>query len=135
MHKIGLGISVGFSDPVFMARFGLEPENKLATFPYEPAKFDKLLKERDKEAERVFKVAYDWMSEISSGGLHRWEDVAFLRKNWEGPLVLKGIQCVAVCGERKWDSVFCLTEGIVVGCEKCHGRRRRRDRHLQSWYV
>ena len=33
-----------------------------------------------------------------NGVFRSWEDVRFLKKNWEGPLIIKGILSVEVCG-------------------------------------
>jgi len=33
-----------------------------------------------------------WLQEIASGKGHKWEDLKFLKKHWDGPIVLKGIQ-------------------------------------------
>ncbi|EDR13677.1 uncharacterized protein LACBIDRAFT_230911, partial [Laccaria bicolor S238N-H82] len=63
----GVGIQVGKSDPVFMARYGKQPG--------------------------VF-FGREWLKEANSGLYRDWEDLRFLRDNWEGPLVLKGIQSV-----------------------------------------
>lgn len=79
-----------------MKRYGLTPEHTHPAFPYLPAEFDKKLQSGDKEATRIAKIAFEWMKEISSGVFRTWEDVAFLRKNWDGPLVLKGVQCPEV---------------------------------------
>lgn len=35
-----------------------------------------------------------WIGDTFSGRSHTWDDLAFLRKNWDGPIVLKGIQHV-----------------------------------------
>lgn len=68
----GVGNQIGFSDPVFRAKF---------------------------EKDQGFKVEEDivgasraWIGDVFSGKPHTWEQIAFLRKNWNGPIVLKGIQ-------------------------------------------
>ena len=38
----------------------------------------------------------EWLAEITSGMFKGWDDLAFLRQNWDGPLILKGIQSVHV---------------------------------------
>ena len=92
----GLGTSIGLSDPVFMARYGLQPDHTHSAFPYDPSQLDKKLLAGDSEAKKVAEISFGWMKEICSGLFHTWEDVAFLRKNWDGPIVLKGIQCPEV---------------------------------------
>jgi len=94
--KPGLGTSVGFSDPVFMAQFGMKPEHTHAPFPYVPGEVDKRAASGDKEAIDVMKRASAWLQETNSGHFHTWEDLKFLRDNWKRPLVLKGIQDVEV---------------------------------------
>lgn len=42
------------------------------------------------------KLGMAWLGECNSGAFKTWEDVKFLRDNWEGNLVLKGIQSVDV---------------------------------------
>ena len=52
-----------------------------------------------------------------SGAAHSWEDLELVRKEWEGPIVLKGIQHVD--DARK--AVECGMQGIVVSN---HGGRQ-----------
>ncbi|KAL1704474.1 FMN-dependent dehydrogenase [Schizophyllum commune] len=66
-----VGCQVGRSDPVFMAKFGREPIVKDDIF-----------------------LGSEWLAEITSGTFKGWDDLAFLRQNWDGPLILKGIQSV-----------------------------------------
>ncbi|PPQ63602.1 hypothetical protein CVT24_004462 [Panaeolus cyanescens] len=92
----GVGVQVGKSDPVFMARYGKQPimEGDHPEFPYDPAKFDRgILAGDDKIKEQSF-LGTEWLKEANPG-LHRtWADLKFVRDSWEGPLVLKGIQRV-----------------------------------------
>jgi isopentenyl diphosphate isomerase/L-lactate dehydrogenase-like FMN-dependent dehydrogenase len=37
----------------------------------------------------------EWVKEMSSGRQRSWDELKLIRDNWEGPLVLKGIQCAA----------------------------------------
>lgn len=69
----GIGTEFGLRDPVFRAKFEAETGTKVEDEPLSAAKA--------------------WLQGIF-GANHKWEDVAFLRKNWEGPLILKGIQDV-----------------------------------------
>lgn len=69
----GIGCQNGFSDPVFREKFakkygGATPE------------------------EKVMQAAEEWIRDVYSGAAHTWEDIALLRKHWDGPIVLKGIQ-------------------------------------------
>ncbi|GKZ30105.1 hypothetical protein AbraIFM66950_007799 [Aspergillus brasiliensis] len=70
----GVGNKLGFTDPVFRAKFEKETGSTVE--------------------EDIVGASKSWISQISSGQPQAWEKVAFLRKNWDGPLVLKGIQHV-----------------------------------------
>lgn len=91
----GVGVQVGKSDPVFMARYGKQPvTDEHPEFPYDDKKMDELFASGDPKAiEGVF-FGMEWLKEANSGLYRDWEDLRFLRDNWEGPLVLKGIQSV-----------------------------------------
>lgn len=69
----GVGTEFGLTDPVFRAKF----EEKTGTKP----------------EDNVIDASREWVQTVF-GTNHTWEDVAFLRKNWDGPLILKGIQHV-----------------------------------------
>jgi lactate 2-monooxygenase len=62
----GIGAATAFSDPVFRARLARPPEQDL------PA------------AVRLWQQMF-------TGADHGWDDLAFLRANWSGPLLVKGI--------------------------------------------
>ncbi|KAF2149466.1 oxidoreductase [Myriangium duriaei CBS 260.36] len=68
----GMGNQVGFSDEVFR----------------------KMLKDRGAKSpeEDVVGASLAWQKEVFSGATHSWEDVKLLVDNWDGPVVLKGIQ-------------------------------------------
>ncbi|UDD58119.1 hypothetical protein AFCA_005585 [Aspergillus flavus] len=70
----GVGNQIGFSDPVFRAKFEKESGSKLE--------------------EDIVGASRAWISDVFPGRPHTWEHIAFLRKNWDGPIVLKGIQHV-----------------------------------------
>lgn len=59
----------------------------------------------------------EWTRTIFPGTSHDWEDIKFLQKHWEGPMVLKGIQTVADAKK----SVEVGVQGIVVSN---HGGRQ-----------
>jgi len=91
----GVGIQIGVSDPVFMARYNRQPiTDESPTFPYEPEKVDKAFAEGDPKAKEQVFLGTEWLKESNSGIYKSWDDLKFLRENWEGPLVLKGIQSV-----------------------------------------
>jgi lactate 2-monooxygenase len=113
----GLGIQVGTSDPVFMARYHLEPETTHLAFPYLPQELDELSAAGDETVKKYEKLGVGWLTEVVSGTYKTWEDLKFLRDNWDGPLILKGIQCVQ-------DAELALhhgADGIVVSN---HGGRQ-----------
>ena len=60
------------------------------------------------------KLGTTWLGECNSGTFKTWEDVKFLKDNWEGSLVLKGIQSVGVSVTFAaklvtYHSAYCLT--------------------------
>lgn len=68
----GVGNAVGFSDPVFRRKFR-----------------EKYGKEVEED---IHHAALEWQSDVFSGAAHTWDQLELLRKNWDGPIVLKGIQ-------------------------------------------
>lgn len=58
-----------------------------------------------------------WARTIFPGTNHGWEDIAFLQKHWDGPIILKGIQSVADAKK----AVDVGVQGIVVSN---HGGRQ-----------
>lgn len=78
----GIGSQIGFSDPVFMKTQGREP---LPNGSIEGLSEDE-----------ISELALAWLAEGFSGRFRTWEDLALLQKNWDGPIVLKGIQRVEV---------------------------------------
>lgn len=108
----GVGVQVGTSDPVFMARLGREPiVGSRPKFPYNSRDMDRLYISGDKEGfllvteaqnlilsvQEVKDAVYlgmEWLKECNSGLFHSWEELRFIREHWDGPLVLKGIQSV-----------------------------------------
>jgi len=59
----------------------------------------------------------EWASTIFPGTSHSWEDVAFLQKHWDGPIILKGIQTVA-------DARKCVEIGVQGIVVSNHGGRQ-----------
>ena len=68
----GIGIQVGFSDPVFRRKFR-----------------EKSGKEVEDD---VVAASLEWQKDVFSGKSHSWEHLELLKKHWDGPIVLKGIQ-------------------------------------------
>ncbi|KAJ5092522.1 hypothetical protein NUU61_007392 [Penicillium alfredii] len=93
----GTGCQVGFSDPVFRAKFQKESGTTVE--------------------EDVVGAARAWIGDVFSSRPHTWDDLAFVRQHWDGPIVLKGIQHVD--DARKALESGC--DGIVVSN---HGGRQ-----------
>ncbi|KAK3169044.1 hypothetical protein OEA41_005492 [Lepraria neglecta] len=70
----GIGDQTGFSDPAFRRKF---------------------TEKHKKEVEDdVFLASREWANEVFSGAAHTWEQLELLKTEWDGPIVLKGIQHV-----------------------------------------
>lgn len=93
----GIGDQVGFSDPVFRRKFK-EMHNK-------------------EMEDDVFLASRVWEGFVFSGAAHTWDQLEVLKKNWDGPIVLKGIQHV----EDAKLAVEAGVQGIVVSN---HGGRQ-----------
>lgn len=65
----------------------------------------------------VFLASRAWEKSVFSGAAHTWDQLALLKKNWDGPIVLKGIQHV----EDATMAVEAGMQGIVVSN---HGGRQ-----------
>ncbi|TFK48787.1 FMN-dependent alpha-hydroxy acid dehydrogenase [Heliocybe sulcata] len=113
----GVGVQNALSDPVFMARYGLQPiYGEHPDFPFDQPKVQAALAAGDEKITQRVKLAKDWVQEIG-GKFRTWEDLKFLREAWDGPIVLKGIQHVADA-EKALDVGI---EGIIVSS---HGGRQ-----------
>ncbi|CAL5869014.1 uncharacterized protein PFLUO_LOCUS3242 [Penicillium psychrofluorescens] len=93
----GVGNQVGFSDPVFRAKFEKESGTTVE--------------------DDIVGASRAWLADVFSGRAHTWDDLAFLREQWEGPIVLKGIQHV----DDAKKALECGCDGIVVSN---HGGRQ-----------
>jgi len=91
----GWGTQVGKSDPVFMARYGKQHvTDERPDFPYIPTSVEKAILDGDQKYREAAFFGMEWLKEANSGLYRDWDDLKFLRDNWEGPLLLKGIQSV-----------------------------------------
>jgi len=86
----GVGCQVGFSDPVFRDKFETESGSKIE--------------------DDIIGASKAWLAQILATKPHAWEDLAFVRKHWDGPIVLKGIQHV----EDAKMALACGCDGIAV---------------------
>lgn len=68
----GVGNKNGFTDPIFREKFEKKFDNKVE--------------------DKILEASEEWIKSISNRKSHTWDDIALLRKNWDGPIVLKGIQ-------------------------------------------
>lgn len=93
-----IGVDLGFTDPVFRRQFRERHQ-------------------KDVE-EDLGTAAAEWARTIFPGTSHSWEDLQLLRKHWDGPIVLKGIQ-TAQDAQRAVDAGM---QGIVVSN---HGGRQQ----------
>ncbi|KAI0443307.1 glycolate oxidase [Xylaria telfairii] len=95
---LGQGNAVGFADPVFRQKFaersdGATPENS------------------------PFVAAGYWLGEAFSGDSHSWEHLEVIKRHWDGPIVLKGIQ-------HPDDAVLALKHGVSGIIVSNHGGRQ-----------
>ncbi|PFH61140.1 hypothetical protein XA68_18090 [Ophiocordyceps unilateralis] len=72
---LGQGDEVGFEDPVFRAKFAQQTGGGTP------------------EADTTAAAAY-WLGQCFPGVSRSWDQLAVLRKHWDGPMVLKGILSV-----------------------------------------
>ncbi|KIJ59033.1 hypothetical protein HYDPIDRAFT_101468 [Hydnomerulius pinastri MD-312] len=115
----GVGIQVGTSDPVFMKRFNLQArQGECTKFPFEPEKIkDAAFSKGDESAAREMLLGKEWLGEVNSGVFRTWDDLKFIRDNWDGPIVLKGIQRVSDAEK----AIAHKIDGIIVSN---HGGRQ-----------
>ncbi|KAI0246396.1 FMN-dependent alpha-hydroxy acid dehydrogenase [Lactifluus subvellereus] len=114
----GVGVQVGTSDPVFMKRMGMAPRvDERPPFPLDMTAFRERLAAGDAEAQTAFKLGVGWLQEANAGTFRSWEDLRFLRDNWDGPIVLKGVQTV----EDAHAAMDSRMDGIIVSN---HGGRQ-----------
>jgi lactate 2-monooxygenase len=113
----GVGAQVGTSDPAFMKRMGLAPRvDERPAFPLDLDAFRARLAAGDEEAQTALMLGRAWV-EPTSGVFRSWEDLKFLRDNWDGPIVLKGIQTV----EDAHAAIDSRMDGIVVSNHGTYG--------------
>ena len=119
----GVGVQVGTSDPVFMqrmgSRFGPVRPDERPGFPLYLDAFRERLAAGDKEASDTFTLGVSWPGEVNSGYFRTWADLAFLRQNWDGPMVLKGIQSVQdahAAMDAHLDGIVVSNHGMSLAC-------------------
>jgi lactate 2-monooxygenase len=87
----GFGAQQGISDPTFMARFGLEVRHERPPFPYIQEDIRRRAASGDPAAQQAMFLGSKWAGEFASGIFRSWDEIQFIRDNWDGPIVLKGI--------------------------------------------
>ena len=93
----GVGIEVGRSDRAFMARFNRKPIlDHHPDFPYDSRAKDWLFLSGDEKTKDDVFLGAEWLKEDNASCFRDWEDLKWLRQQWDGHLVLKGIQSVQV---------------------------------------
>ncbi|KAI0694705.1 FMN-dependent alpha-hydroxy acid dehydrogenase [Earliella scabrosa] len=117
VHSVGC--QVALSDPVFMAAQGLEPHTDADApeFPYDPRRADELSRSGDARTQELMRLAGVWGGQAVNGVFRTWEDVRFLRENWDGPVVVKGIMSVE-------DAEIAVDEGLEGIIVSNHGGRQ-----------
>ena len=74
-----------------MARLGLEVRHERPPFPYNQEEIRRRAADGDLAAQRAMLLGSKWVGEIASGIFRSWDELQFIRDNWDGPIVLKGI--------------------------------------------
>lgn len=100
----GFGIQPGTSDPTFMSRFGLEARHERPPFPYLQEDLRRRAANGDPTAQQAMFLGSKWVGEIASGIFRSWDEIQFIRDNWDGQIVLKGILAPEV-RSRLWMTV------------------------------
>ncbi|GBE85154.1 FMN-dependent alpha-hydroxy acid dehydrogenase [Sparassis latifolia] len=115
----GVGTQIGFTDPVFMAKHGLQPfpEDDAPSFPYDPEEMERRIKAGDETLKQRAYLGVKYMGETASGVFRSWDDLKFIRDNWDGPLILKGILSVE-------DAEIAMDNGIDGIVVSNHGGRQ-----------
>ena len=110
----GVGTEIAFTDPVLMGSVGVAPhtEADAPQFPYDPAAADAALARGDPIAVQRARCAAAWMGQSVNGKFRTWEDVRFLRANWDGPLIVKGILSAQVGVSRRESAMAALRPGL-----------------------
>lgn len=74
-----------------MARFGLEARHERPPFPYNQEDIRRRAASGDPAAQQAVFLGSKWVGEIASGIFRSWDEIQFIRDNWDGQIVLKGI--------------------------------------------
>jgi lactate 2-monooxygenase len=121
----GQGCQVGFSDPVFQRMYEEEQAKDTRSVSEKVAEIWQILKRPGSVGGTmkvlthagIMKKAAFYISLVASGHYRDWNDLQTLRKYWDGPIVLKGIQTV----EDAQKAIDHGMDGIIVSN---HGGRQ-----------
>ncbi|KIP02707.1 hypothetical protein PHLGIDRAFT_32097 [Phlebiopsis gigantea 11061_1 CR5-6] len=113
----GIGAQVGLSDPTFMAQYSEQPMFDVPAFPYDPRKVEAAYEAGDVTTVKMVDMGREWMRQTNSGTFRSWEDLRFVRENWDGPLILKGILSIK-------DAELAIEHGVDGIIVSNHGGRQ-----------
>ncbi|KAI3399108.1 hypothetical protein diail_7687 [Diaporthe ilicicola] len=109
IHPDRIGVEIGLTDPVFQRKFREDHG-----YDIEEARRH----ESETTGHNLGQAAQEWAKIVFPGHSHSWEDVEFLKRHWDGPIVLKGIQSVA-------DARRCAEVGVQGIVVSNHGGRQQ----------
>lgn len=104
-----MGVEIGMTDPVFREKFKKKHHYGID---------DCDAHDHHQTGRDLGPAAQEWAKIVFPGHSHTWEDIAFLKENWEGPIVLKGIQSVG-------DARKCVEVGVQGLVVSNHGGRQQ----------
>ena len=124
IHPDHTGVEIGLTDPVFKTHF-----KEKHGYDIEDAVSGDYAHSTMTKGGRVGlgAAAQEWASIVFPGHSHSWEDIKFLQDNWDGPIVLKGIQSVR-------DAKKCVEVGVQGIVVSNHGGRQQ-DGGVASFKV
>ena len=108
IHPDRIGVEIGLTDPVFRRKFKEKHGYEIGEDSHH---------DNSTIGDALSLPAREWNKIMFPGHSHSWEDVAFLREHWDGPIVLKRIQSVRDAKK----AVQVGVQGIVVSN---HGGRQ-----------
>ncbi|KAJ4171258.1 hypothetical protein NW754_015021 [Fusarium falciforme] len=114
IHPDHIGVEIGLTDPVFQKQFKEKHGYDISSAPsgvYQSA-------QGGATGASLGPAAREWAKIIFPGHSHSWEDVEFLKKHWDGPIALKGIQSVH-------DAKKCVEVGVQGIVVSNHGGRQQ----------
>ncbi|KAL6858332.1 hypothetical protein ACO1O0_005793 [Amphichorda felina] len=111
IHPDRIGVEIGLTDPVFRRKFKEE-------HGFEIGEDSSGAHANSATADTLGLPAREWAKIVFPGHSHTWEDIAFLREHWDGPIVLKGIQTLH-------DAKKCVEVGVQGIVVSNHGGRQQ----------